>query len=769
MESAEVLQRLAAVTEQAQTLRRETAQSPTRPAAEFTGHLDDLERALAELRAAGEDLCRSRDEASAGQQRYHSLFEFAPDGYLITDAAGVVREANWTTGILLNTPAEGLVGRSIEQFIAAAECASFRAQMEQLEAVTGVREWETRLQPPNAAPVDVTVTVSPERDGTGGLLVLRWLLRDITARKQATEQVQRLTAELEQRVRERTAQLEAANQRLLAEVEERTRAEEALRESQARVSAIIASAMDAIITVDSDQRVVLFNTAAEAMFRTPAASAVGQPLDRFIPPRHQRAHAEHIQRFRQTGVTSRQMGTLGQLSGIRSDGAEFPIEASISQTQSFGQTFFTVIIRDVTARVESDRVLQARARQQAAVAELGQRGLAGTDLPTLLQETATSVAHALDVEYAAVLQLQPDGHTLELSATHGWPPGADPQALHGAPGTLLDHALRTAAPVAVPDLSAETAFQSPLAASVGARSALAAVVPHGAGAPWGMLAALSKRVGAFEAGDANFLLSIANVLSTALERQRAEAEIRSLNASLERRVAERTAELEAKNRELETFTYSVSHDLKAPLRGIEGYSRLLVEDYAGRLEAEGQHYLDSIRRAVVHMGALIDDLLTYSRLERREVVAAPLRLRELIDALIAERMNELNARGVQVSVNVPCEFVNADLDGLAQAIRNLIDNAIKFTHDVPSPRIEFYGTETDTSCVLRVCDNGIGFDMQYHDRIFGIFQRLHRAEDYPGTGIGLAIVQKAMARMRGRVWAESAEGRGACFFLELPK
>jgi signal transduction histidine kinase len=220
---------------------------------------------------------------------------------------------------------------------------------------------------------------------------------------------------------------------------------------------------------------------------------------------------------------------------------------------------------------------------------------------------------------------------------------------------------------------------------------------------------------------------------------------------------------------METFTYSVSHDLKAPLRGIDGYSRLLLEDYHDRLDEEGRTFLTTIRQAADQMRQLIEDLLAYSRMERRSLASNEIRPLAMVQTLLAERTEDIHTGKVIVTVEMPDCVVKADPDGLAQVLRNLLDNAIKFTGKVPEPHIEIGGQEQEKSCILWVRDNGIGFDMRYHDRIFDIFQRLHPAEDYPGTGIGMAIVQKAMERMGGRVWAESAPGKGATFYLEAPK
>lgn len=262
---------------------------------------------------------------------------------------------------------------------------------------------------------------------------------------------------------------------------------------------------------------------------------------------------------------------------------------------------------------------------------------------------------------------------------------------------------------------------------------------------------------------------VVSMASDVTRRKQLEEELRRLNADLELLVVKRTAQLEARNKELETFTYSVSHDLKAPLRGIDGYSRLLLEDYSDKLDDEGHRFLNTIRRATLQMNELIEDLLQYSRLERRTLLPKTIHLPGFLDLVLAELSADIRRNAVTMLIDLPDVVISADSDGLSMALRNLLDNAIKFSAASPQPTVRVTGQVTDTTVVIQVQDNGIGFEDKFKERIFEIFQRLHRAEEYPGTGVGLALVKKAMDRMGGHVWAEGRPGEGATFYLEIPK
>jgi PAS domain S-box-containing protein len=247
-----------------------------------------------------------------------------------------------------------------------------------------------------------------------------------------------------------------------------------------------------------------------------------------------------------------------------------------------------------------------------------------------------------------------------------------------------------------------------------------------------------------------------------------EEKIQQLNIDLENRVKKRTLQLEELNKELETFTYSVSHDLKAPLRGIDGYSKLLLDSYSRDLVPEAQNFLHNIRTSTQKMNLLIDDLLEYSRLERTIFRQDKINIRSFIDSVISSYNDELKEGNYVLELDIPDIEIIADLRGLTIAVRNVVENAIKFSKNQKQPKIKIILESNKTSWTLIFSDNGIGFDMKYHSKIFEIFQRLHRAEDYPGTGIGLAMVGKAMHRMKGVCRAESVPGLGSSFYLVLP-
>jgi len=385
--------------------------------------------------------------------------------------------------------------------------------------------------------------------------------------------------------------------------------------SDLRLTNIVNLAADVIISVDENQRILIFNQGAERIFGYTAAEMLGQPLDRLLPAQLAGAHRAHVRRFAAEPDAARDMNRRAEIHGRRKDGTEFPAEASISKVKENGNIQFTVFLRDISVR------------------------------------------------------------------------------------------------------------------------------------------------------------------------KQAEEEIRQLNINLERRVLERTAELQAANQELEAFSYSVSHDLRAPLRSIDGFSQAVLEDYADRLDDQGREHLNRVRAATQHMGHLIDDLIKLARVSRAEMQRETVDLSALAGDVLAELQKNEPERRVECHIE-PGLAAEGDARLLRVVLDNLLGNAWKFTSKTANVKIEFGALpqaspgmdEVDRVVNRRsetggpayfVRDNGAGFDMQYVNKLFGAFQRLHAMNEFPGTGVGLATVQRIVHRHGGAVRAQGKPGAGATFYFTL--
>jgi PAS domain S-box-containing protein len=271
-------------------------------------------------------------------------------------------------------------------------------------------------------------------------------------------------------------------------------------------------------------------------------------------------------------------------------------------------------------------------------------------------------------------------------------------------------------------------------------------------------------VRAFQTMPGNMVAVFADITA----RKQAEEEIRKFNDELEQRVQDRTLQLETTNKELEAFAYSISHDLRTPLRGIDGWSQALMEDYYDRLDEEGKKYIDRIRAEAQRMGHLIDDMLQLSRLTRAEMRKEAVDLGALALSIVERQQNEDPQRQVEFQVHKDMVALG-DPHLLEAALTNLLSNAFKFTGKVPQARIEFGKIEQEGRRVFFVRDNGAGFDMAYAQKLFGAFQRMHKASEFPGTGIGLAIVQRVIHRHGGEIWVRAKVNEGAIFYFTLPE
>lgn len=578
--------------------------------------------------------------------------------------------------------------------------------------------------------------------------------RDLFARKQAEDALLNAKDELEVRVAERTQDL--------------AQTLEKLKESEARFSGIIGSAMDGIVAIDEDQRIILFNSAAEAMFGYRVQEILGQPLERLIPERMRSAHREHIKRFGNTQITNRRMGALGNVWGLRADGAEFPLEASISQIVSKGQRYFTVILRDITERAVLEREATRRSKQQAALLQLGQRALEADRVNPLLDEAVSLMSETLEVEMASVAEVRPDGESMRIVAGVGLGEGVVGSLTIGVGSdTLSGYTLQRNETVAVEDFRTDSRFgEMPLPRAAHVVSALCAPL-RGHQRPFGVLGVYTRSQRTFSKDDVHCFHAVANILSAAIQRLAKEEEVRCLNIDLEQRVAARTADLERSNKQLESFSYSVSHDLRVPLRAVDGFTRILEEDYASNLDSEGRRILQVIRQGTRNMSALIDDLLAFSRVNRQPLRFADVDMNDLARSTVTELTGDKPARRDQFLLG-PLPSVRGDAALLKQVFINLVSNALKFSEHVERPQIEISGERNCDRVVYHVRDNGAGFDMEYAGKLFQVFQRLHSKDEFEGTGVGLALAKSIVTRHGGDIWAEGRVGEGAVFHVSLP-
>jgi PAS domain S-box-containing protein len=519
---------------------------------------------------------------------------------------------------------------------------------------------------------------------------------------------------------EMLAQIQERDRALQDEIAERTRTQKALHESQGRLTGIIGSAMDAIITVDHQQQVVLFNAAAEKMFGCAAAEALGQSLERFMPQRFRAAHSGHIRQFGETSTTSRAMGTLGALWGVRKNGEEFQIEASISQVETGGQKLFTVILRDVTER-------------------------------KLAEEVRERLAAVVESSDDAIISKTLDG------TITAWNPGA--QKLFGySSSEAVGKPIRMLLPPERGNEESDILTRIRRGESVDHFETVRVRKD-------GKSIDISVTISPIK-DSSGAVIGASKIARDITERKLAEEEIRKLNDELERRVIERTAQLESANKELEAFTYSVSHDLRAPLRHISGFSKILAEEFGTTLDPGAQRYLQRIQDGTHRMGLLVDELLNLAKVGRH---ALHLQVAGL-GAVVAEVVSMLtpDSEGRQVEWKIAdLPFVECDPVLIKQVFQNLLANALKFTRPRDRAVIEVSQREENGQPVIVIRDNGVGFSMKYTDKLFGVFQRLHRPEDFEGTGIGLATVQRIIQKHGGRVWAEAELDKGATFYFTV--
>ncbi len=597
--------------------------------------------------------------------------------------------------------------------------------------------------------------------------------------RQSEQRYRTLNETLEQRIAERTAEIAAANASLKQEIRERLQAETRLKASEERFRRAIVDAPFPIIIHGEDGRILQMSQVTLDI--TGYAADQIPTLDAWV----ERVYGDG------RGQISGKIHALYDCNERVQEG-EFAIRTCSGQRRTWlfssaplgraddGTKLVISMAADVTEQKRTEATLATRLRQQAAMTQLSQTALSGLELRELFAETTQLLATSLSVDYAKVLQLSPDGQSLKLLSGVGWQPGLVGQAMVDAHArSQAGYTLMAQNPVVVEDLSAETRFNGPpLLKNHGVISGISTIIQGVGDQPFGVLGVHSTRQRLFTQNDVNFLQAVANLLAAAINRKYTEQELQQLNQTLEQRVKERTQALEEVNQELEAFSYSVAHDLRAPLRSIQGFAQVLVEDYGQVLDHLGRDYIRRMAASAEHLDVLVQDLLTYSRLGRTAINLQPVNLSSMIDSILADLQPLIQAEGAELTVASQLPTVQAQRSILKQVLTNFIDNSIKFVAPEQRPKIRIWaevrepdnGNSGQSARWVRlwVEDQGIGIAPSHQSRIFEAFERLHGVEAYAGTGIGLAIVKRGMERLGGRVGVESGLHRGSRFWIELP-
>jgi len=540
------------------------------------------------------------------------------------------------------------------------------------------------------------------------------------------------------------------------------------REVRARHARMIDAALDAVIE---------FNPAAERTFGYRRAEAIGAALSTLIiPPRLRERHRAGLARLI-AGGEPRLVGRRTELTAMRADGAEFPVELSLVATDLFdGRPSFIGFVRDISER---DRLAQTQAETKCALERSAARleivsnaahefASASGNVEQMLAIVARRLGEILG-ESCVVRLISEDGAWIEPSSSYYSPDpttqararevfGSQRQRLNeGVAGQVAATGTAVLIPVVTPEQL--VAITVPSFLPVLERLAISSIlsVPlRSRGKTIGVLSLVRSAPGnPYTTDDLRLAQDLADRAGLAIDNA-------VLVATLEQRVAARTAALEAANHELEAFSYSVSHDLRTPLRAIDGFSRVLLKDYGAELRGDAPHYLQRIRAATQRMSCLIDDLLSLSRISRLPLEVAVHDVSALAAEVVAEIQKRDPARAVPIHI-APGLAARGDRRLLKIVFENLLGNAWKFT--AKHPAAEIWVDAAHGGLVVR--DTGAGFDMAYAGKLFSPFHRLHAVKEFEGSGIGLATVQRIISHHGGRIWAEAEVDKGAAFYFTL--
>lgn len=724
------------------------------------------------------------------EARYRTLYENAPVAYVSVAPDGTIRMANERATQLLGASKDDLIGRRMPHFcLKSAEPADEDAAQQldrHLRDGGPMRDTELQLCRADGEKVWVSLTMRPIETPAEEAERLVMMI-DITERKRMEAALREAHDDLEDRVAERTEELQAANEQLQMQAERLEALREVDRailsaESPREIATVAARRTQELVPCERVS-VALFDWAAEQVTVLTAQQSEGSvlesgtsfPIEAFtLTERLKAGHIEALpdlseapstaitEQLREAGIRSAitvPMRMDDTLIGTVNMGSTAP-ESFCDSERRIGRE----LADHLAIALRQSQLLEAvqeQREQLATLREIDQAILAAESPREIAAEAIRRVRTIVPYESATVTVIDRDPNKARLLAAVDNVLDA-PTSLPLDEVYLSDNLLDGETEV----ISAEDYAPVPEAQQrmheMGLRSILCLPMVV-EGEVIGVIHIGRTEPDAFTDNDWKVGRELADHMAIALRQSRLLEAVQEQREKLEERVQERTAELES-------FTYSVSHDLRTPLRAIDGYSRILKEDHADQLDDEGRRLLNIIYDSAQTMGDQIDDLLTLSRVGRREMNAVPIDVtalaQETYDELARAQPDEIDAVTFDLQSLPKAE---GDRSMLRHVFRNLVSNALKFTREEDEPRIEVGGEVQNGMAVYVVRDNGVGFDPEQADDMFGVFQRLHEDSDFEGTGVGLALVERVIRRHDGEVWAEGAEGEGAALFFSLPR
>jgi PAS domain S-box-containing protein len=659
---------------------------------------------------------RKRTETAAA--RLAAIVASSDDAIIGKDLFGVVTSWNAGAEKVFGYPAHTMIGQSIMRLIPPERHHEEDEILGRVRRGENVRPFDTVRMRMDGSRIDVSITTSPIKDPAGKIIGASKVARDITERKEAQALV---------------------------------------IENEARYRTLFDCAPDGIVVVDPMGYYLDGNA---SICRT-----LGYTREEFIG-----LHATDI-------VTPAEIPHIGQALDViktksdyqrewqfrRKDGSVFAVD-TIATAMPDGNLL--AMIRDITERKQAERRFGMRNAVSRVLAD-------ASSLAEATPGIIRAICEAELWEFGAIWEVDSTSGVLCCRDTwyrpdfKGQAVAAQTRGLtfaigHGLPGRVW----ASGEIQLIPDFALDDSYlRAKNAIAAGLHSALAFPIFVGSKVT-GVINFVAHKIRQPDGQLIEMFTAIGRQVGQFIERHHAEEQVRRLNAELEQRVAERTTQLEAANKELEAFSYSVSHDLRTPLRAVDGFSMAALADFGPQLPEEGRRLLQTIRKSAQRMGELIDDLLKFSQLSRQSLKSHAVPTKALVLATLAELEPQREGRQIEIKLgDLPaCE---GDPALLKQVWMNLLSNALKYSGKREHAIVEIGCVEENGEQVYFVRDNGTGFDMRYADKLFGVFQRLHRAKDFEGTGVGLAIVQRIVQRHGGRIWAEAAVDRGATFHFTL--